>query len=310
MFLTILQRKKTTEPRETSNIQNLIEIPEKVLSDSKGRKAVSQPTTKKGQRDPDQNSVGQATKPLETSSPANTNHAAANNTTINHDVSTIKQMCWKEIQHKELEIARLLIQWHRETEDLVQEQEKLKATIEEKEALLHNRNLAWNDRLIPDNDWLIDRLYEQKQEISRLTKHIHDIEEGATFAKKDPRHDKHSIMEAIDTAMKQIESELDSIMCGHSSPTKLSVPRVPKQSDLGSLAQSIFGAESDIERHLMTCMAKYDQELIIRVFVLAALKEWVFLTGSPDFSARDNRVLNAYRQEVMNQGWSSRKYER
>lgn len=71
--------------------------------------------------------------------------------------------------------------------------------------------------------------------------------------------------------------------------------------DLGSLVHCLFSAETDdtVRQQLKISASKLGPQAVIRKFVLAALREWIFLTNFPNFTPNNDRCLDTYRQVIL-----------
>jgi len=216
---------------------------------------------------------------------------------------TTEDMKSKTETHLVQDIQSIRTLWIKEVKELHDKQDVMKATITELEARVHNKSLAKEDRQHVGDDWLEERLYQQRQEIWRLTQCIHNIEQASNFACHDGPDESGVRKNLIDKALESIQFELGSLMCGH----RLVAPKIERQSELGSLLRSVLGIEKDAMHReaLKAFLARFDAEYVMRAFFVAALRDWVFETAFPTVLPSNDRSLNTYRQVVFDFGMHS-----
>lgn len=205
------------------------------------------------------------------------------------------------IERKNEEILSMRQSWQREMEDLYQQLSEDQFKTEELRAQLHNYKLARAEYQEQNNDWLIDNSYSQKQEIWRLTQRLHNLQEGSKFVSIQDLNEKREMILGVAEASRDLQSELESLICRHEATAQSQLHAFPTTSDLDMLLKSVF-TSMNAKQKMKTCVLKFGTVLLVRVFMLVALREWVFMGAEPDFTPSDNRYLNAYQQEVFNQG--------
>ncbi|RAL67074.1 hypothetical protein DID88_007854 [Monilinia fructigena] len=155
------------------------------------------------------------------------------------------------------------------------------------------------------------RQFEDLEEIYRLTKDNREMHKFATFADLHLPGSLRLEYDTIDDAMDQIKFELSSISYPLNSDP-LPCPKIFAISgDLRNLILSAFG--SDIEatvgrKYVETMMKKFNPQICIRVLVLAALRDWVFMSKFPNFAPSDSRLLSSYRHIISNIDGNHRLY--
>lgn len=152
------------------------------------------------------------------------------------------------------------------------------------------------------------RQFEDLEEICRLAKENREMHKFATFADMNSSGSLHLGHDTADDAMDQIQFELSSISY-HCSTTGLLFPRVFAISgDLRNLSLSAFSSdiETTIGRNdVQTILKKFDAHTCIRVLVLAALRDWVFMSRFPNLASSNPHILSSYRHIISSLGESS-----
>jgi len=241
---------------------------------------------------------------LEENSPAREQEETSPNVeweqSYNAAVETTNRLLWQ----KNEEIRLIREQWGKETDSLYQKRTELIIKNEQLQAQVQAHTFACNDRESKNNDGIVQILCNQRNLISSYLRRIHEAEEGARFASRDPEDTRDKVISEIKTFVDNIQSELESIMHSHESHTVLKILRIEKQSDLASLLHSVFGNDIDVLRRLRICIMKFGIVLVVRLLTLAAIRDWVFMTDydMSEFYVEEDSLLNAYRQEVMFQG--------
>ncbi|KAB8293933.1 hypothetical protein EYC80_009406 [Monilinia laxa] len=155
------------------------------------------------------------------------------------------------------------------------------------------------------------RQFEDLEEIYRLTKDNREMHRFATLADLDLPGSLHLGHDAVDDAMDQIKFELSSISYRRNSDLPLFPKIFAISGDLRNLILSAFG--SDIEtavgrKGVHTMMKKFNPQICIRVLVLAALRDWVFMSKFPNFATSDSRLLSSYRHIISSMDGNHRLY--
>ena len=105
----------------------------------------------------------------------------------------------------------------------------------------------------------------------------------------------------VDEAVERIAKKLQLLGCGRD----VVVPRIEENSDVGGLLRTVFEdipEAKDRVGMLRNTLAKFGAGMLVRTFVLAALRDWVFATAFPDYSPRNVKLLEAYRNMILTHG--------
>ncbi|CAD6447517.1 b2e0e720-fc8d-4f89-b3be-3d9cfdcdfa29 [Sclerotinia trifoliorum] len=145
------------------------------------------------------------------------------------------------------------------------------------------------------------RQFEDLEEIYRLTKENREMHKFATFADLNSSGSLHLGHDIVDDAMDQIQFELSSISYRRSTTGRLVPIIFAISGDLRSLTLSAFS--SDIETatgrdDVETILKKFGAQTCIRVLVLAAVRDWVFMSRFPNFTPSNPRILSSYRHMI------------
>ncbi|ESZ92421.1 hypothetical protein SBOR_7180 [Sclerotinia borealis F-4128] len=221
---------------------------------------------------------------------------------------------WKSVENKHnREIAHIQELWQAEVEKLSIKEAEAQATIRDLKVQIKHLNEARKTREEGEREThekdanisLETRQFEDLEEIYRLTKENKEIRKFATFANLDLPGSLHLGHDTADDAMDQIQFELSSISYHRNTSQQLFPKIFAMSGDLRNLILSAFG--SDIEtasgrNDVETIMKKFDAHICIRVFVLAALKDWVFMSSFPNFAPSNPRILLNYRHIISRIG--------
>ncbi|KAJ8062987.1 hypothetical protein OCU04_008232 [Sclerotinia nivalis] len=211
------------------------------------------------------------------------------------------------------EIAHIQELWQAEVEKLSMKEAEAQRTIRDLKAevkhLIEARKARQDEgRKTQEEDVNVSRetrQFEDLEEIYRLTKENREIHKFATFADLNSPGSLHLGQNTVDDAMDQIQFELSSISY-HRNTTGRLFPRIFAISgDLRNLTLSAFS--SDIEtatgrNDVETIMKKFGAQTCIRVLVLAALRDWVFMSRFPNFTPSNPRILSSYRHIISSLG--------
>ena len=196
--------------------------------------------------------------------------------------------------------------WDQAAENFHRREEELTETIQRLEAEKSHMELARRERDRACGHPYEDTSYLKNHEIWALSQQLQKVAENSIFAQLEPEHETPFNSDDIDKAINTIQFELQSIMCGHDFRKHLQIPRIERQSDFGSLIRSALEIGQD-DRHLgpvKAMLARFDPRHIIRIFFVAALRDWVFMSDFPNFTPVEDRhnYLHAYRDIIMSVG--------
>lgn len=231
--------------------------------------------------------------------------------TTNEDRWT-KHLRSLENKHSQ-EIAHLQELWQAEVESLSIKEAEAQRTIRDLKAQVKHLNEARKARQEGErqshgedaNISLETRQFEDLEEIYRLTKENREMQKFAAFADLNLPGNLHLGHDTIDEAMDQIQFELSSISYHRSSSPRLFHKLFAISGDLRSLILSAFGSDiqtaggrDDVE----TIIKKFDAQICIRALVLAAVRDWVFMSRFPNFAPSNPRILSNYRHIISGLG--------
>ena len=193
--------------------------------------------------------------------------------------------------------------WDQAAENFHRREEELTETIQRLEAEKSHMELARKERDRACGHPYEETSYLKNHEIWALSQQLQRIAENSIFARLEPENETPFNSDDIDKAINTIQFELQSIMCGHDFRAYLQIPKIERQSDFGSLIRSALEIGQD-DRHLgpvKAMLARFDPRHIIRIFFVAALRDWVFMSDYPNFTPVDDRhdYLRAYRDIIM-----------
>ncbi|EDN99548.1 predicted protein [Sclerotinia sclerotiorum 1980 UF-70] len=207
------------------------------------------------------------------------------------------------------EIAQMQELWQAEAEKLSMREAEAQMTIRDLRAELKHLDEARKarqdeGRKTQEEDANVSRetrQFEDLEEICRLAKENREMHKFATFADMNSSGSLHLGHDTADDAMDQIQFGLSSISY-HCSTTGLLFPRVFAISgDLRNLTLSAFSSdiETTIGRNdVQTILKKFDAHTCIRVLVLAALRDWVFMSRFPNLASSNPHILSSYRHII------------
>ncbi|KAF7941834.1 uncharacterized protein EAE97_006671 [Botrytis byssoidea] len=234
--------------------------------------------------------------------------------TANED-SWTKRLRSLENKHNQ-EIVRLQELWQAESEKLSAMEAEAQGTIRDLRAQLKHLNEARRarreeeQRALESNAYasLETRQFEDLEEIYRLTKENREMHKFSDFANLDLPGSLNIGHDTIDDAIDQIQFELSSISCHHINTSQLDPKIFSIPSDLRNLINSAFN--SDIEtatgrNEVEITRKKFGAHVCIRALVLAALRDWVFMSRFPNFAPSNPRILSSYRHIISSLGGES-----
>ncbi|TEY73423.1 hypothetical protein BOTCAL_0078g00160 [Botryotinia calthae] len=215
------------------------------------------------------------------------------------------------------EITQMQDLWQAESEKLSIKQAEAQGTIRDLRAQLKHLNEAQMARQEEEkrafksdaNISLETRQFEDLEEIYRLTKENREVHKFSEFADLELPGSLNLGHDTIDDAMDQIQFELSSISCHHVNTPQLFPKIFSIPSDLRNLILSAFN--SDIEtaigrNEVETITKKFGAQICIRALVLAALRDWVFMSRFPNFAPSNPRILSTYRHIISSLGGESK----
>ncbi|PQE30963.1 hypothetical protein CJF32_00007971 [Rutstroemia sp. NJR-2017a WRK4] len=196
------------------------------------------------------------------------------------------------------QIERMRTQWQLEVEAFDRKEKELQTTIEDLRNQNQHLNTARLAREEGRNEPIEERTFQNCEEIYRLMKENRELRRLAELTEHESSSHHLLKVEFVNDAMDQIQFELSSIAY-HRPADQLSLLRHSVVSeDLSLLVQSVVGLnirEPLDKQRLETVMSKYGTHVCLRSFVLAALRDWVFMSNFPSFAPLDSRLLSTYR---------------
>jgi len=220
-------------------------------------------------------------------------------------LESTKQNHKLEMSQKQAEIRSIQALWYAEVEDRIAAEKKLKQSNGALQAEVQHLDLARQEREAAGRDPLESSIFLKNQEIWRWSQHVHSLQKLVGFAKLNIAEGPRLENNDIDDAMDRITSQLESILQGRDLDQPLLVPQKTADSYTNSLIRSALGISIEAvhgRAKLQRLTSKFDSQHLIRVFVLAALCDWVFESAFPDFSPSNLRLLGAYRDTVLKYG--------
>ncbi|KAF7891284.1 uncharacterized protein EAF02_001609 [Botrytis sinoallii] len=215
------------------------------------------------------------------------------------------------------EIAQMQELWQAESEKLSIMEAKAQGTIRDLRAQLKHLNEARRvrqeeeQRALESDAYvsLETRQFEDLEEIYRLTKENREMHKFSEFADLDLPGTLNIGHDTIDEAIDQIQFELSSISCHHINTPQLFPKIFSIPSDLRNLIYSAFNSdiETAIGRNEVEIITKkFGAQVCIRALVLAALRDWVFMSRFPNFAPSNPRILSSYRHIISSLGGESK----
>ncbi|KAM0155040.1 hypothetical protein ACHAQE_006941 [Botrytis cinerea] len=207
------------------------------------------------------------------------------------------------------EITQMQELWQAESEKLSIKQAEAQGTIRDLRAQLKHLNEAQMARQEEEqrafksdaNISLETRQFEDLEEIYRLTKENREMHKFSEFADLDLPGSLNLGHDMIDDAMDQIQFELSSISCHHVNTPQLLPKIFSIPSDLRNLILSAFNSDIDTaigRNEVETITKKFGAQICIRALVMAALRDWVFMSRFPNFAPSNPRILSTYRHII------------
>lgn len=211
-----------------------------------------------------------------------------------------------EIKQKELEIHEIRHQWDQETWKSLQLEKNQNSIAQALRRENTHLEIARDERRKAGKNPLEDVLYLKNEEIWKLCKRVKDMEKLATFTRCDGTETLISWNE-VTSAIDMLSSELELILPGHDQRKPLLIPDVVEGSELARLIRCILGNETDAvkEKQALRCwVSRYDPEVVLRSLIVAAVKDWVFMSQFPTLNPNHSPLLEAYREIVQTYGKS------
>jgi hypothetical protein len=203
------------------------------------------------------------------------------------------------------QIERMRAQWQLEVEAFDRKERELQTTIDDlrnQNQHLHAARLA---REQDGNESIEERTFQYCEEIYRLMKENKEIRRMTTLTELGSSNHRHLAVDVVDDAMDQIQFELSSIEYHRRTNQPFLLSNRVVSEDLSSLAQSLVGLdirEPLGKQRLEAVMSRCDGHVCLRSFVLAAIRDWVFMSTFPSFAPLDSRLLSTYRDIVRATG--------
>lgn len=219
-------------------------------------------------------------------------------------ISLSQQLKLKDFQISQLrdEVVKVREQWQTESEERDRREQRLKRAIGDLSAQIQNMEVARQDRDRADRNRHEESEYVKQLDSWRLTKEIHDMRKDMRWVETDGNSKKKLDRDTTEKAMNNIRAELESVMCA--DKVSLVMPKLERQSDLASLVRSVLDIPLDAVHTplLRRLLLKFEPEYVIRAFVLAALRDWVFLTDFPGLTTSKDVCLEVYRDVILTLG--------
>ncbi|TAQ88599.1 hypothetical protein B7494_g3061 [Chlorociboria aeruginascens] len=233
-------------------------------------------------------------------------NSGQNHRHMNRTLEVMKRKYQEELAAKDIEIERMRDEWQVEIENL--HEQEIKSIQKQEELQAENKHLmiAKHQRELNGRESLETNLFEKNQEIWRLTTELYLHRRAKSIANADECISIQT--KTVDDAMDRIRLDLESIISGqnlgeHLHPVKLTL--LTSVESLESLALCALGIDINNRKgrgELRTCSSKFESRIIIRAFILAAVRNWVFMTDFPSFAINKPSLLRGYRKVVMETG--------
>ena len=226
-------------------------------------------------------------------------------TQVSNDPSpTTEAIVRSSLDQNILELNTLRQSWHREVDSLRSTISKHAQTELSLRAEIQHLVIARQARELAGKDPLEYELFQLNQTVWSLNRRVHEMQKLAGFAKigRDGETRAEGVeRRVVDEAMDKIVEELQLLGCERHALA----PRIEENGDLGALLGTVFEdipeAKERVGR-LRNAFPKFGVVVLVRMFVLAALRDWVFATAFPDFSPRNVKLLEAYRDIILTHG--------
>ncbi|KAK6599063.1 hypothetical protein H4I96_08267 [Botrytis cinerea] len=319
----IKQKKATKKPRDLPSTEE----DDRGLKRSKGTEKADEdlPTSKKPRSSRDEisartfqdnivNGVEKSRLPTQKSSTTSAEATVCNSGEFTRARAQVLQSL--KNKHNQ-EITQMQELWQAESEKLSIKQAEAQGTIRDLRAQLKHLNEAQMARQEEEqrafksdaNISLETRQFEDLEEIYRLTKENREMHKFSEFADLDLPGSLNLGHDMIDDAMDQIQFELSSIACHHVNTPQLFPKIFSIPSDLRNLILSAFNSDIDTaigRNEVETITKKFGAQICIRALVMAALRDWVFMSRFPNFAPSNPRILSTYRHIISSLGGESK----
>ncbi|CAG8974760.1 hypothetical protein HYALB_00000371 [Hymenoscyphus albidus] len=212
-----------------------------------------------------------------------------------------------EVKRSMMEIREMRDEWNREVQELAKREENQKSTIQTLRKEKTHLESARDERKNTGESSIKDVLYLKNEEIWKLTKRIKEMEKLAHFTRVESTSPL-LCWEEVTNTMSVLSSELNLILTGHDQRKPLLIPNTIENPELAKLIRCALGNDGEemgSERLVLRrWAAKYDPEVVIRNLILAAVKDWVFMSSFPKLNPKAAPLLEAYRESVQTHGKS------
>ncbi|PQE05224.1 hypothetical protein CJF30_00010179 [Rutstroemia sp. NJR-2017a BBW] len=196
------------------------------------------------------------------------------------------------------QIERMRTQWQLEVEAFDRKEKELQATIDDLRSQKQHLNAARLAREEGRNEPIEERTFQYCEEIYRLMKENKEVRRLTDLTELNSSNYRHLAVDDVDEAMDQIQFELSSIAYHRPADQPFLLRHGTVSEDLSTLVQSVVGLnirEPLDNQRLEIVMSRYGTHVCLRSFVLAALRDWVFMSNFPSFAPLDSRLLSTYR---------------
>lgn len=137
-------------------------------------------------------------------------------------------------------------------------------------------------------------LQQNWQQVQR----IKELEKDASFRNVDGQLEVRLSSKQIGSFMERMRLALESIMHKNGISLRTDMDIVDANTDLQNLFHLLYGAETNLG--LEKLMKNLDPQLLLRGLALAAVKQWIFMTGFPIFE--ENRLSLAQMKVISQKG--------
>jgi len=194
--------------------------------------------------------------------------------------------------------------WETEVRELQQKIEELQNKLQDSEARNHTlQSTIKEKRDSGPDEYPLNQLCRLRDETIKQKKKILEAYEYSRFANVEERVQTTDMVCLINTSTKDLTTNLESIVFSPHNSFRLLTPELHAHPELESLLRVVFDTRHNLGRRLRNLVRKYTVELVVRVLLLAALQDWVFMTDYPNFSSVDNSSMyDSLRHEIFNQG--------
>ncbi|CAG8958615.1 hypothetical protein HYFRA_00009932 [Hymenoscyphus fraxineus] len=210
-----------------------------------------------------------------------------------------------EIKQFKLDIGEMRQQWDRDSWNALEREETLKQTVQTLRSENINLRMAKQESRQDGKSPLEDVLYHKNEEIWKLSKRAKDMEKLSPFSRSRETPLLPSFWKEVTSTMRVLSSELDLLLPGQGQHTSLLVPDMGDLPELAKLIRCVAANETEVGMEtsvLRFWVAKHDPEVILRSLIVAAVRNWVFMSKFPVFTPKDAVLLKAYREIIRTHG--------